>query len=369
MSQTAKFQRWVDLLAALLAHRAPLTFDDLARHVPGYAGKSKPSQKRMFERDKRELKALGVPIETVGEEGSDESAYRMATTDFYLPYLSVATPRGLAKPKRVDRYGYRALTTLTFEPDELAAVADAAHRARALGDPVLAADVASAMRKLAFDLPIVGVGDARTTRLLTERDRVDPTVIEQLGAALLARKVVDFDYQSMGVGSTTRRRVEPYGLFFLSSHWYLAARDTAKDELRNFRVSRIGGVSVNHTREDSADYRIPKTFRLREHARSRHPWELGDGDSVEAVVEFRRESGAAMAAAELGSAVGGDARRRRFEVRRVDAFARWVLSFAGDALPVSPPEVVSEFRRLVGATLAVYEGGEIETQGASRSRR
>ena len=46
--------------------------------------------------------------------------------------------------KLVDRYGYRALTTLAFEPDELAVVAEAAQRARALGDPMLIADVDSA---------------------------------------------------------------------------------------------------------------------------------------------------------------------------------------------------------------------------------
>jgi predicted DNA-binding transcriptional regulator YafY len=355
MPPSAKFQRWVDIITALLAHRVPVTFDELAREVPGYAGKTKPTQKRMFERDKRELKAFGVPITTVGGEGDDESAYRMATTDFYLPYLSVATPRGLSQPRRVDRYGYRAITTLAFEPDELEAVAAGARRARALGDRALAADIASAMRKLAFDLPLDGAAERGTTQLLTERDRVDPDALEALGAALVARKVVHFEYHSMTTDRTTRRRVEPYGLFFLSSHWYLAGRDAEQGELRNFRVSRIAGLSVSAAREDSPDYTIPPTFRLREHARSRQPWELGDGDAVAAVVELRRESGAAMAAAALGEPIPGEPRRRRFEVRRVDAFARWLLSFAGDAVPVAPAEVVDEFRRLVDATLALYE--------------
>src|SRR5688572_21833107 len=165
MSQSAKFQRWVDLIATLLAHHAPITFDWIEREVPGYAGKSNSTRKRMFERDKRELKALGVPIESIGEEGSDESAYRMATKDFYLPYLAVSTPRGLSKPPRVDKYGYRALTTLAFEPDELEVVAEAARRARALGDPMLVADVDSAMRKLAFDLPVDAVSEPGATRL------------------------------------------------------------------------------------------------------------------------------------------------------------------------------------------------------------
>src|SRR5688500_13679562 len=159
MLNAPKFQRWVDLISCLLAHHAPITFDRIERDVPGYAGKSRATQKRMFERDKRELKALGVPIESIGEEGSEESAYRMSTKDFYLPYLADSTPRGLSKPPRVDRYGYRALTTLAFEPDELEVVAESARRARALGDPMLVADVDSAMRKLAFDLPVDAVSE------------------------------------------------------------------------------------------------------------------------------------------------------------------------------------------------------------------
>ena len=70
-------------------------------------------------------------------------------------------------PKRVDRYGYKALSGLAFEPDELAAVAEAAARVRALGVPELSALAESACRKLAFDLPV----DAAT--LGGGRDRGD----------------------------------------------------------------------------------------------------------------------------------------------------------------------------------------------------
>src|SRR5437870_445917 len=112
----AKIQRWVDLLATLLAHCAPRTFDEIARDVPGYARKSKATQKRMFERDKLELRAFGVPIQTHGEEGS-VTAHRVAPKDFYfyLPYLSVATPRGRSAPPKVDRFGYRGRRPVSQE--------------------------------------------------------------------------------------------------------------------------------------------------------------------------------------------------------------------------------------------------------------
>jgi hypothetical protein len=50
--------------------------------------------------------------------------------------------------------------------------------------------------------------------------------------------------------------------------------------------------------------------------------------------------------------VEGHPHRRRFRVRRRDAFARWLLSFAGELVPVSPSEVVSDFQALAAETLA-----------------
>lgn len=76
-------------------------------------------------------------------------AYRLRGKDFYLPYLALVSERGLEKPDRVDKFGSHAIGELQFTSDELAAVADAAIRVRQLGEPDLAANATSAMRKLA----------------------------------------------------------------------------------------------------------------------------------------------------------------------------------------------------------------------------
>src|SRR5688572_21397122 len=112
MSATsAKVQRWIDLLSTLLAHSFPLTFLELAKGVPAYladgsieSGAPSDTLKRMFERDKDELRSLGVPIESTSDDGEEESRYRLRHTDFYMPYLLVASLRGTARPAKVDRY-------------------------------------------------------------------------------------------------------------------------------------------------------------------------------------------------------------------------------------------------------------------------
>jgi proteasome accessory factor B len=358
---STKLQRWIDLLAALLGHRMPITFVELAKDVPAYledgsvaAGNPSASLKRMFERDKAELLALGVPILSHGEEGSPESAYQLRSKDFYLPYLAVVAERGIQHPTKVDRYGYRSLETLAFEPDELEAIVDGARRVAQAGDPLLADEARSAVRKLAFDLPL-GATDVPTEEVLVPpRKRADPSTLATLGDALFRRKRVGFAYQSMSADTSAARTAEPYGLFFVSGHWYLAARDVEKDALRNYRVSRIAELEVNRAKPGTPDYGIPADFSLRDHARSRQAWELGDGDAFEAVVDFRGATGAALAAAALGRADERSSSLRRFDVRRADSFARWLFSFAGEAVPVAPRALVDEYAALVARTRAVY---------------
>ncbi|MGH7497726.1 MAG: helix-turn-helix transcriptional regulator, partial [Gemmatimonadales bacterium] len=254
-------------------------------------------------------------------------------------------------PRKLDPYGYRSLPTLSFEPDELAAVADAAARVRALGDPLLAEHAESAMRKLACDLPVDAAGRPDIA-IVKPRDRASPDLLVTLHRALESRKRVTLEYRAMESGAGSSRTLEPFGLFFLNGHWYLAARATGEQLVKNFRLSRMAGVQVNAARPNTGDYEIPSSFDLREHARSRNAWELGSGDAIVATVAFHSRSGAAAAASHLGEEVPGSPDRRRFRVRRTDAFARWLLSFAGDVVPVSPAELVQEYRGLVHETLA-----------------
>ena len=146
-----------------------------------------------------------------------------------------------------------------------------------------------------------------------------------------------FTYHPAGNATVNERTVAPYGLFFLSQHWYLAARDQQDATLKNFRLSRIASPRVNSEKPGSPDYEIPPTFRLRDHAQSRQAWELGDGESIDAVVEFKATTGTGTAALKLGTAIEGQPSQRRFQVRRRDAFVRWLMSLAGSAAPISPP--------------------------------
>ena len=71
-----KTQRWLDLLAFLTSRHFGATRAQIMDGVPAYArslaeGAKPESVRRTFERDKKELLALGLPLETVEGSGDD----------------------------------------------------------------------------------------------------------------------------------------------------------------------------------------------------------------------------------------------------------------------------------------------------------
>jgi predicted DNA-binding transcriptional regulator YafY len=352
---SAKLQRWIDLVAALLRRRYPVLFEELIHEVPAYAsaGQAAEARRRMFERDKKELRSFGIPIET-RDVGDGELGYQLDAAHFYLPYLSLLKDGRRTEPARVDRYGYRSLPSLCFEPDELAAVVRAARMVGALGLVALREDAASALRKLGRDLPLDGVEQEDGVHLADRGERIVAEHFTTFGAALAAGKRVSMQYHGMSRDTVEARVVEPLGLFFLGHHWYLAAREVDDRLVKNFRLSRVRAATMNAQHPGSRDFEPPADFVLSEHARARQPWELGNGDVTEVVVAVSAGTGAALEAERLGAAVEGAPDRRRFQVRRLDAFVRWVLGSGGAVVPVEPPEAVALFRHLLDRTLAVY---------------
>jgi predicted DNA-binding transcriptional regulator YafY len=369
---SAKLQRWVDLLASLLDRRTAATFEELARDVPVYATmmsaysdlpagtereRRKQSLKRMFERDKDELRELGIPLESQQDaDGNPGGAYALRKRDFYLPYLSLTAPSGesIKQVARVDQYGYHSLASLALGPAELAVIVDAAGVVRSLGDPLLAADVARALRKLAVDLPLDAMAIGTEPTIVLPRARAENAVFAVLSEALRRRKTLTFEYHTIGSDATATRTVDPYGLFFTYGHWYLVAHDQARGQLRNFRLSRIAAPAANTAKKSTPDYEVPASFRLAEHGASRFAWELGDADVVPVRVRVVGDTGPVRAAAALGQPVPDEPTQRAFTVRRRDAFVRWLLSSAGGLVPIEPPQLVSAYQDALRQIAALY---------------
>ena len=99
-------ERLVNLVICLLSTRQFLTAEQIRTAVPGYEGNDGSARAdeafhRMFERDKGELRDLGVPLETGRNSYFDvDDGYRIARRSYELPAIEFtpeeATAVGLA---------------------------------------------------------------------------------------------------------------------------------------------------------------------------------------------------------------------------------------------------------------------------------
>lgn len=366
MTRITKLQRWLDIIAYLVGRSLPVSADELMRNVPSYRDrwasddtKQRESARRGFERDKDELRSLGIPIRTVKYYTPDApdvlEGYVIDRRDFYLPYLKLVTePSG--RVPYADRH--RPDTVEIAEADAPLAL-EALRRVAAVPGFPLAREARSAFRKLAFDLdPLAFAGDSPVLFMDPPGSAELSLRLRALSAALLARKLISFRYHGIYRGEETQRSVAAYGLLFQHGHWYLIGHDETRDDVRVFRVARMEDVTVSAQAPGTPDYTIPQDFSLDAWV-GRQAWELGEGgeEAVVARVRFsfplslwadRNGYGELESRGTDGSAV------RRFEVHQVEPFLRWLLSIDGELDVLEPAELRSELQRMAAAVARAH---------------
>lgn len=230
-SRPAPEERLVNLVVALMATDQGLTKETILSSVAGYreqweAGASKDALEKMFERDKENLRGLGVPIETIGDradpEDLREARYRVPTAEYALP------------------------EDISFSPAEVALLNIAGS---VWGSESLSADARSGLRKIRglgipVDEPIIGYAPR-----IRARDAAFPA----LQRAIEQCRVVTFSYLRPGDARSRERRIRPLALLEYEARWHVFGFDLTMDAERTFLLSRIvGDVTVTRERFDEA---------------------------------------------------------------------------------------------------------------------
>lgn len=358
-----KTQRWLDLIAFLVGRRFPVTQDQLMEGVYQYrqdlsSGTDPESVRRKFERDKDDLRRLGIPLETVDYvvDGVSAQGYQLRARDFYLPYLELLRDSGAGQTP-----GKTASGAVEIRPDELGPAVAGLGALAGLGTFPLRFEARSALCKLTFDL--ADVLDDAPPPLLTAADPDDARArVETLTDAVSRRKEVGFQYRGMQRETAELRRVYPYGLLFKFNRWYLVGWDLDRKALRTYRVSRMDQPSVNDRKPASPDFEVPDDLDLTEWSQ-RQAWDLPGDESPRHRVTVRfhfprslwAERNAHGEAAEPPAEDGSQL--REFDVRQADPFLRWLLTLEGDAEIMEPPELRARFRELAARVAALYDTG------------
>lgn len=305
-------ERLFSLVLALLATETGLTKADILSSVQGYrqryrASGSNASLERQFERDKEDIRELGVPLESL-ELPVDAGAAQ---------YTRYRIPKGQ----------YDLPADLTFTPQEIALLDLAALTWRE-------GSLSGESRRALIKLRSLGIESEEPLIGFAPRLRARDAAFDPLRAAIERRHVVRFGYLKPGESTVRRRTVAPEALVQYGGRWHVHGVDRTADAPRTFLLSRITGA-VEETAE---------------------AFQPSEGDPVErATVGLRAVTAANLAvlevepdtdaAARLGSR-GESAGPGRVALHFTDLalFADELAAFGPEVLVLEPPALVSAVR-------------------------
>ena len=284
-------ERLFSLVLALLATDVGLTKHEILSTVQGYRqqyrdGGDNANLERQFERDKDNIRELGVPLETIeppDEPGSNHS----------LRYL---IPRG----------GYDLPADIEFSPAEVALLNVAAMVWRE-------GSLSRGSQRALMKLRSLGIAPTEPVLGYAPRLRVRDAAFEPLNTALERRQTVTFQYLKPGETAATVRTLEPLAIVQHEGRWHLFAREAGTEVTKTFLLRRI----VSEVRTTGAEYAAPS----------------GDQAAI-AIDELRQLAASRVATVEV--AEGSDAQRL---ARR--AGSRFTASGALE-LPYTDPAILAD---------------------------
>ena len=218
-------ERLFSLVLAMLATEAGLTKNEILSTVQGYRqryafGGDNASLERQFERDKDDIRELGVPIETI--EPIDESG-----SNHTLRY-------------RIPKGAYDLPADISFSPEEIALLNLAAMAWRE-------GSLSRESRHALLKLQSLGVESVEPVLGYAPRIRTRDAAFDPLTDALRRRVLVRFPYLKPGDLSPRERTVAPQALVQHEGRWHIQGIDQDAGEPRTFLLSRIVGP-VTRTR-------------------------------------------------------------------------------------------------------------------------
>lgn len=331
-----KLERQLNLVSYLLSARAPVPFSDIRGKVVGYDDEATPDAvEKRFDRDKADLRAIGVNIDYITSDSFGRAGY-------------VIDPRGYF------------LRETTLEPEDAMLLAVLQRTLGVVDDP-LGRNLKSALAKLTIDsrLPEPLRASLGEQHLLTlgrpDRDlgRAHMTV---LGEAVGRRRRVSFRYVKPGETKVEKRVVRPYGLGMAQGNWHLVGFDEERKLLRQFRMDRIRGKVGLVDRTDDA-YQVPEDFDISRHV-DVEEFEIADGPELPVQIELDATATWLMERRLRG--VGTLTRRPdgtgllELKVRSEQGLLRWLSELGHRARIVAPARLVAEHRQRIEAARRVY---------------
>ena len=222
-----KSERLVNLTIALLATKRYLTKTEIFNSVEGYEG-TPETRERMFERDKDDLRSLGIEIEVGSFDPlfNDEAGYKIKQEKYQFDLGDISSIEV-------------SLLSLAAQAWQEASFGDVAQRAllklRSIGIPSDELSIPATVHKLN--------DGGQDLSLITK--------------AIAQSQLLAFSYLDSSLNANMRS-VVPIALSTRNGLWYLSGVDQEIQEIRTFRVDRISSAIT--ASEGPIDFETPTGF-------------------------------------------------------------------------------------------------------------
>ena len=294
-----KIERLINLTIALLATKRYLTKSEIFRSVEGYEG-SPETKERMFERDKDDLRSLGIEIEVGSYDPlfNDKAGYRIKQEKYQLD-LGQITPTEIS------------LLSLAAQAWQGASFDEAAQKAL--------------LKLNSIGVPSDSLTLPGASNKLSDGGRDFPLIAK----AIADQQLLTFTYIDSQLFQNVRKIV-PIGLSSRAGFWYLSGVDQEIQEIRTFRVDRIEG--------EIAASKGPRDFETPQNFDPKGVFEGGSPASF-ASIDVRKGKGTSLRALATSTESLGEWDRLRVPIYNLHTLASMVLWHGNDVFVQQPQEL------------------------------
>ena len=152
--------------------------------------------------------------------------------------------------------------------------------------------------------------------------------------AISSSSVIEINYTSLEKNETTKRKVEPVGIYYLGSHWYLIAWCQLRNDYRNFRTDKIKQLAI--TPEPNSKTHPPLQSFMNQMADERQVTKVVI-DVETGIVKYLGEQKYYNGFVKEEKA--GDYTRMTFLTGSLIGFSRWFMLYGDHAKIIEPVEL------------------------------
>ena len=294
-----KIERLINLTIALLATKRYLTKSEIFNSVDGYEG-TPETKERMFERDKDDLRSLGIEIEVGSFDPlfNDEAGYKIKQEKYQFELGDISSTEV-------------SLLSLAAEAWQEASFGDVAQKAllklRSIGIASDEISIPGSVQKLN--------DGGQDLSLITK--------------AIAQSQLLIFSYLDSSMKTVTRKIV-PIALSTRSGFWYLSGVDQDVQEMRTFRIDRIQG-QISAT-AGPTDFEAPLGFDSNT--------ALSHSPTTEfAVIDVRVGKGTSLRALAISTKSLGEWDQIRVPIFNLDSLCSLILWHGLDAMVQEPTDL------------------------------